>query len=307
LVLFGTTGGFSGDLTARFPEYQLWFSLIGYPAYVAMAFFFFAFPNGRVVPRLAWLFIILWNFSYLVTILFPNIDTNSFFYEVWGDIAWFGLFIGGFISQVYRYLRVSNEVERRQTKWVVFGFGSIAVIVLATLVVPSLNQLMSQTAPYTAKYMFINTFSNLSLTLIPITVGFAVLRYRLYDIDVIIRKTLVYGALTATLALVFFGGVALLQRAFGGITGTEDSPVVIVISTLLIAALFSPLRRRIQDFIDRRFYRKKYNAEQALAEFADTARNETNIEALTGKLVEVVSQTMRPEQVSLWLRKGKSS
>ncbi len=241
-----------------------------------------------------------WNFSYLVTILFPNIDTNSFFYLVWGDIAWFGLFIGGFISQVYRYLRVSNEVERRQTKWVVFGFGSIAVIVLASVVVPSLNQLTSNTAPYTAKYMFINTFSNLSLTLIPITVGFAVLRYRLYDIDVIIRKTLVYGALTATLALVFFGGVALLQEVFGKISRTENSPVAIVLSTLAIAALFNPLRRSIQDFIDRRFYRRKYNAEQALADFAASARNETDLETLSTKLVEVVQETMQPATITLW-------
>jgi hypothetical protein len=143
------------------------------------------------------------------------------------------------------------------------------------------------------------------MTLIPITVGFAVLRYRLYDIDLIIRKTLVYGALSATLGLVFFGGVALLQRVFGGITGTEDSPVAIVISTLMIAALFSPLRRRIQDFIDRRFYRQKYNAEQALADFTATARNETDLDALSSKLVEVVSQTMQPERVTVWLAKSE--
>ena len=138
---------------------------------------------------------------------------------------------------------------------------------------------------------------------LPTAVGIAVLRYRLYDIDLVINRTLVYGSLTAMLGLVYFGGVTATQALFHALTGQEEQPqLAIVVSTLVIAALFNPLRRRIQSFIDRRFYRRNYDARKTLEAFSATLREETNLEALNNELVGVVRETMQPAHVSLWLR-----
>jgi hypothetical protein len=141
-----------------------------------------------------------------------------------------------------------------------------------------------------------------------VAVGVAILKYRLYDIDVIINRTLVYGALTAMLAAVYFGGVAATEALFRVLTGQERQPqLAIVISTLVIAALFNPLRRRIQSFIDRRFYRRKYDAAKTLGAFSSKLRDETDLDALNAELVEVVRETMQPAHVSLWLRPDTAS
>jgi hypothetical protein len=137
----------------------------------------------------------------------------------------------------------------------------------------------------------------------PISIGIAIVRYRLYDIDILINRTLVYGALSATLALIYFGGVATTQAIFRALTGQQEQPqLAIVISTLLIAALFNPLRRRIQRFIDRRFYRRKYDARKTLEAFSAKLRDETDLDALSDDLVGVVKETMQPSHISLWQR-----
>ena len=140
-----------------------------------------------------------------------------------------------------------------------------------------------------------------SVAAMPAAIGVAVLKHRLYDVDLLINRTLVYGALTASLALVYVGSVVGLQYVFRALTG-EDSQIIIVASTLAIAALFDPLRRRIQDWVDRRFYRNKYDARKTLEEFGATLREETGLEPLSTGLIAVVRETVHPAHVSLWLR-----
>jgi hypothetical protein len=144
--------------------------------------------------------------------------------------------------------------------------------------------------------------------LIPLSIGVAMLRSRLFDIDVVINRTLVYGSLTVMLALIYFGGVTATQTLFSVLTGRQELPqLAVVVSTLAIAALFSPLRRRVQSFIDRRFYRKKYDAAKTLEVFSANLRNETDLETLSEELISVVRRTMQPEHTSLWLRPDTTS
>ncbi len=189
-------------------------------------------------------------------------------------------------------LRRSRGVERQQLKWMA---AAAAVLPLA-----SVAGVFSYYAGYETVGGLLSTFSFFPIIF---AAGYAILRYRLYDIDIIINRTLVYGSLTATLALVYFGGVATTQTVFRVITGQPTLPqLAVVVSTLAIAALFSPLRRRIQAFIDRLFYRNKYDAAKTLEAFSAKLRDETDLDELNNNLVSVVSETMQPDHISLWLR-----
>jgi hypothetical protein len=204
--------------------------------------------------------------------------------------------------QVYRYLRVYNPVQRQQTKWLVFAFSVNVVLLVLFLAIGGLVPAFKQ--PDSPYHLAIATMTIIFFVLIPLSIGIAILRYRLWDIDVIINRTLVYGTLTVMLALIYAGLVIALQFLLHGLTvQAAENPLAIVASTLVIAALFNPLRQRIQAFIDRRFYRRKYDAVRTLEAFSATMRNEVDLTRLSEQLVSVVQETMQPTFLSLWLRK----
>src|SRR5215203_2388890 len=195
--------------------------------------------------------------------------------------------LGAVISLFVRFRRARGD-ERQQIKW----FASAAALTLAWIIVAE-----EQSGEIVALWGL------LVIASIPVATGMAILRYRLYDIDRIINRTLVYGVLTGILALVYFGGVATSEAIFRALTGQEQQPqIAVVVSTLVIAALFTPLRRRIQRFIDRRFYRRKYDARKTLEAFSAKLRDETDLDALSDDLVGVVKETMQPSRISLWQR-----
>jgi hypothetical protein len=193
------------------------------------------------------------------------------------------------LSFVVRFRRARGD-ERQQIKWVAYGVALFTSAIVVVSIWPSLD------SSVVGNVLFLVGF-----LAIPSAMALAMFKYRLYDIDVVINRTLVYGALSLTLALLYFGSIAVLQGAWIALTG-QRSQLAVVASTLLIAALFNPIRHRIQAFIDRRFYRRKYDAAKTLESFAHRLRDEVNLENLAGELVTVVEQTIQPAHVSLWLR-----
>src|SRR5215211_1163454 len=208
--------------------------------------------------------------------------------------------LGAVISLFVRFRRARGD-ERQQIKW----FASAAALTFVWILVFEVFAELMSIEGGVPEAILAFTSASLSLVIpsIPIATGIAILRYRLYDIDIIINRTLVYGSLTLMLPMIYFGGVATTQAIFRALTGQEQQPqLAVVVSTLAIAALFMPLRRRIQSFIDRRFYRSKYDARKTLEAFSAKLRDETDLEALSDDLVGVVRETMQPAHVSLWLR-----
>ena len=303
LVAFGTVTVDSTSADALVSSQPAWWlpvqgvQIVGE---VCAVLFFLVFPSGRFVPRwtrwLAFVFIAI----QVSRDLFPDLDNASSALGMVSLLVFLGMVVSLVWSQTYRYRRVSSEAQRRQTRWVVFG-TTLGVAGTFPFQLPVDLSLIGGDEPLTL--LVLKTGFALSFMLVPLSIGVAVLRSRLFDVDVLINRTLVYGLLTALLVLVYFGGVTATQAMFQTLTGQQGLPqLTIVASTLVIAALFNPLRRRIQAFIDRRFYRRKYDSRKTLETFSARLRDETDLDRLGDEMVEVVRDTMQPAYVSLWLR-----
>jgi hypothetical protein len=295
LPLARTVAGFSNSLELVGPI--LLFILV--PLY---------FPTGRPVSRrwglVAWLAIGMLPVMTVIKAVSPGETvSDSGISNPWsvealrpivealdpiGFVYYFGLIFAAAASLLVRLWRSRGE-ERQQLKWFTFAASFIPIWFLT-------NAPIERAVP-----TLFSVMDALVIAGVPVATGIAILRYRLYDIDRIINRALVYAALTISLALVYFGGIGVLQGLFRALTGQEFS-LAVVASTLLIAALFNPLRRRVQRLIDRRFYRKKYDAAKTLETFNATLRDEVELDVLKGRLVEVIQETMQPDHVSLWLR-----
>jgi hypothetical protein len=280
----------------------------------ALALVFLLFPDGRPLSRrwdpIVWLAAVVTPLPGLVALRPGPLSDYPFVTNPLGVggaagqvidgvaniafIALLALLAASGVSLVLRFYRAKGD-ERQQLKW--FASGG-AVVVIAFLIAP----LIWFTPSLNNSPLWPILFA-LSLVALPLSMGTAILKYRLYDIDLIIRRTLVYSVLSALLVLVYFGSVVVLQSIVRGLTGQIESQFAIVVSTLGIAALFTPLRRRLQGVIDKRFYRRKYDAARTVAEFGANLRDEVELEALTQHLLAAVDETVQPESADLWLVK----
>jgi hypothetical protein len=287
-------------LAYTYPLLALPVSTLAFLGQTSILVFFLLFPNGRLTPRWMGIFlpvIVIYEFGEAFPAGKDHFDTllpSGLYLLV--TVAVNGSIV---VAQIYRYARVSTPLQRQQTKWVIFG---VAILVGVSLILLAITWLLplDQT-------IFLPELWTISLPIatlaVPLAIGFSIARYRLYDIDTLINRALVYGSLTVSLALIYASlviGLGELARLFTGQFG--NNPLVIVASTLAIAALFQPLRRRLQALIDRRFYRRKYDAARTLDAFSATLRNEVDLQSLSEHLTTVVRETMQPAHISLWLR-----
>ena len=276
---------------------------------VLITILLFIFPDGRFVPSWTRWLAIAWSGFVLAWHLVPIMLT--------GEIPWppsmaplplvILVLVVGLGAQIYRYRRVSSAAQRQQTKWVVFGLGgaiqgALWFLLLAPILLPDITEPgLTRVA-----YILIGVpFFYLTVLLLPLSIGLSILRYRLWNIDRLINRALVYTLLTGLLLGIYFGGVVLLQSGFRALTG-QESELAVIVSTLTGAALFQPLRNRVQRLIDRRFYRRKYDAARALAAFGERVRDDVDPTTISEDVLAIVQETVQPSRVSLWLREPRA-
>jgi hypothetical protein len=309
LISFITYPPVISDLGRVHPGWITALNLLRISGGLALLLVFYIFPDGRFFltwTRYTWIglsvFLLIVILTSNVTLESAPININTPLQGIVLFVFLF-MFITGAYAQMYRFRRISDPIQRQQLKWVVFGFIvfslGLTLGALPAFVFPVLRTARSSSLIFTMINIPVSIMSMLAL---PLSLAISILKYRLWNIDVIIRRTLVYGVLTLMVAAIYFGGVLLLQTLIQGTLHQSQSPFAILITTLGIASIFTPLRRRIQMDIDRRFYRQKYDADKMLRAFAQRARDDVDLENLQKDIISVVEETLHPGKLSLWVR-----
>ncbi|HEV2580500.1 MAG TPA: hypothetical protein VGT44_06570, partial [Ktedonobacteraceae bacterium] len=296
LIVGGTIANGSGSLANFSSAISFFLTIVGSLSFLlywpATGMVLVTFPTGRFAPRWTWLVILL--FIMQIFLYGPTYQVGPLLFAAERLLVWGS----AFAVLAWRYRHLFTSVQQQQTKWLLYGYVPLYLVYLLYGALQSLPGLKSPDSLY---LVVGPVFQQLFSLLVPLAFGIALLRYRLWDIDVLINRTLVYGLLTATLlvtyVLLVLGGQHLLAGVFG-----PNNAVVLVVSTLLVAALFQPLRQRVQQLVDRRFYRRKYDAARVLAAFSATMRNEVDLEQVRERLLAVVQETMQPASAALWVR-----
>ena len=300
-ILVSTAPGFSllasrvSDLAGPLTLYWELSVALTWPTFFILLYLF---PDGQVVPR--WTRFLL-PIPYLAFLLAIRLDKDSGILVVM-QVLILLFAAGGIASQVYRYQKISTSTQRQQTQWVILALIIEIAMAISSQVIPLLDAGLEIGSPRRFVFDVFENYllGNLAAMLIPLSIAISILRYRLWDIDLILRRTAAYTLLSGMLGLVYLGSVVLLRQLFGGLAG--NSSAALVLSTLLMAALFNPLRRRLQNLIDRRFSRQRYDAEQVLQEFSAAARDEVELPVLTRQLNQTINMAVQPQSLGIWLR-----
>ena len=307
LIAIGISG-FSDNvnlLSKATPEFALLHNTLSAVGASLVVLLVFLFPDGRFVPRwtqyVAIPLVALALADPLLASLLPPLENAPGTPALIAALL-VGILVGVF-AQIQRYRNHSDLGQRQQTKWVIFGFLGLLLVALTWAIAIEFYPLAPGRGRLYFNLLGILIFFFPLMLLLPISITFSILRYRLFDIDIIIKRTAVYGALTIAILVIYFATVVVLQNVFRSLTG-QGEQLAIVASTLLIAALFNPLRGRIQTTVNRRFFRGDYDAAQALNNFAESVQDEVDLERMQDALLSTVEETMQPHTVSLWLKEG---